>query len=358
MNTLYGMFCPRKKEGDEGTETALLEPEPSATRACFDAAQREIYIKTLVTAVFIFPFVLSSVDIAKRYPVGGVVFGIVANGFIARIAWTFYARHFVELFDNGNELQHIQQHLRTADHQIAEMQPWSMQYKTLVLFAVLLSTLPLGLTKIGLDDNFDLAKTSLRIAYLTAYAVIDAGPHINHLQLQSQAITKFLELSWLTKTWIFILMAGHALSDSADLWNAQGFWFYWVCAALVVEFYLSNVEAVAHQKPHIPEVNLTSMTKLTILFLGAVSMAIFNWYNTFKDSTVPMNSSSKIIFVFLQLVNVLFVTFEAWHHEAEAKEVACNDTNCLGHRPRFYQPPEVSAMYCVVVNANNQDKKV
>lgn len=250
-------FSPRGK-GDSAQEP-LLEQEAPSTSICLDDAQKEMLVKAAVTAVFIFPFVLSSVDISRRYPIAGTVFSVIANAFIARLAWVFYARHFIELFDENAELAHIQQHLVLANGEIASIQSWSMQCKALVLFATLVSTLPLGLTKIGLDDQFDPLWTTLKIAYLTAYAVVEATPHINHLQLQSQAVSKFFEFSCVTKAWIFVLMAGHVLSDSADIWNAKGFWFYWVCAALFVEFYLSNVEAVAHQKPHLPEMSVMSI---------------------------------------------------------------------------------------------------
>lgn len=303
---------------------------------------KEVTIKTTVTFLFTLPFVLSSVDMAKRYPVFGVIFGIIANTFISRIAWSFYARHFIELFDEEHELTHIAEHLVTSQ-KMPEIKHWPVQKKLVIVLLAIGFTLPLGLTKIGFEDNRNPVETALKLAYLLAYAVIDAGPHVNHLQLQQQAISKFLELSWLTKAWIIVLMGGHALGDSADLWNATGFWFYWVCAALPIEFYLANVEAVAHQQPHFPEFNYTSAAKFIILFLGAVSMAMFNWYNTFKDSTLPMSSSSKIIFILLQTVNVFFMTFEAWHHEVEASPehaAGCTDPNgaVLGQGASFYSP--------------------
>ncbi len=361
MTKIYSIF----RRTENGLKETLLPSTIQQSSMCVSSKHQELVVKSMVSAVFILPFVLSSVDMIKRYPIGGVIFSIIANSFIARLAWVFYARHFIEMFDEQEELEHIQSHLRPRSHDISPMRPWSMQHKALVLVGVLTLTLPLGLTKIGLNDKFDPVWTTLKLIYLVAYAAVEAAPHINHLQLQSQAMSKYLELSWMTKLWIVTLMVGHALSDSADIWNAKGFWFYWVCAALFIEFYLSNVEAVAHQQPHIPEVTMISMTKLMILFLGSMSMAIFNWHNTFKDAEISAQNGSKIIFIALQMVNAIFVTFEAWHHEAEAiphgdddntettshaQHATCQaGANCRSHQH--------SMMFCAPVSASVSTKR-
>ncbi|MCD8500248.1 MAG: hypothetical protein LRY43_04395, partial [Gammaproteobacteria bacterium] len=143
---------------------------------------------------------------------------------------------FLELFDD--DLDDIAQHLRlepsrdeeqTLIEARQEISSWAPVTKFFALFVAVGATLPLGLTKIGLDDEMNMSFLVLKLLYLTSYAVVEVAPHINHLQLQPQALSKFFELSWMSKFWVMGLIAGHAFSDSADLWNAKGFWLYWVC---------------------------------------------------------------------------------------------------------------------------------
>lgn len=282
-------------------------------------AVREVGIKLIVASLFALPFVLSSIELAKRYPVTGTIFSVLANPCIFRIGWVLYAPHFLELFRPEDEMEHIASHLQDGVEKAAPIQWWSGRKKLMVQGLILASTLPLGLTKIGLQDNKNTLALSLKMAYLVSYSIIDAGPHINHLQLQQQAIDKFSTLSGSFKAWVVMLMAGHALSDSADLWNTSGYLFYWVCAALAVEFYLSNVEAVAHYHPHFPQLSAVSMAKFSILLAGASSMAFFNWYNTFQDFSLSENDFSKMGFLVLQCVNIFFTTFEAWNHDTESQ---------------------------------------
>lgn len=280
-------------------------------------------VKLLVVAIFTLPFLLSSVKMAKDHPVTGTLFGLFANVFIARLAWVFYARHFLDLFDDN--LQDIRHHLTLQGRSdleeplraLPESNSWAPATKLAALLFAVGATLPLGLTKIGLHQERNTSFLVLKLLYLTSYAVVEVAPHINHLQLQPQALSKFFELSWMSKFWVMGLIAGHAFSDSADLWNAKGFWFYWVCAAFLVECALSNVEAVAHHKPDLPPLTMLSAFKFMLLFFASVSIAGFNWYNTFNEEWPSMNNRSHVLFVVAQLVNIIFLTFEAWNHEEE-----------------------------------------
>ena len=145
-----------------------------------------------------------------------------------------------------------------------------------------------------------------------------------------------------------MLMAGHALSDSADIWNATGFWLPWVLVALGMELYLSNVEAVAHHRPHSPELMTPiSIAKFSVILAGACSIAIFNWYNTFQNLNFSINSNSKIAFLILQSINICFLTFEAWNHEEEShcnhQEVTVPDVE----QPQPDTIPDLNALtYC------------
>ncbi|MCD8542965.1 MAG: hypothetical protein LRY69_06215 [Gammaproteobacteria bacterium] len=247
---------------------------------------------------------------------------------LLRVYPGFFMRDiFLELFDD--DLDDIAQHLRlepsrdeeqTLIEARQEISSWAPVTKFFALFVAVGATLPLGLTKIGLDDEMNMSFLVLKLLYLTSYAVVEVAPHINHLQLQPQALSKFFELSWMSKFWVMGLIAGHAFSDSADLWNAKGFWLYWVCVGFLVECGLSNVEAVAHHKPHLPPLTMASAGKLALLFFASVSIALFNWYNTFNEEWPSMNNRSHVLFVVAQLVNIVFLTFEAWNHEGEEEE--------------------------------------
>jgi hypothetical protein len=303
---------------------ALLGGNPrTSVNASSSGLQAEAFdikknaIKFSVSTAYTLPFILSTIEIANEYPIMGPVFGSLACACIFRIGWVLYAEHFIGLFDSQDELAHLSGHFEIADGQAIEQ--WNVSTKLAVSVLAVAFTFPLGLTKIGYTSTDDSAVNALKICYLILYSIIDASPHVNHLQLQSQAWEKYKTLSLLSKCWVPMLMLGHSLSDSADLWNASGLWMVWVCLAIPAEVYLSNVEAVAHHQPHFPRLTGAGVLKFSALLLGAVSIAIFNWYNTFEaPSSFELAKPSPLLFCMLQLVNILFVTFEAWNHDTES----------------------------------------
>lgn len=286
------------------------------------ASLKEIAIKSAVSLAFLTPFCFTAKKVTDEYSVAGAIPSVIACGCIAYIAWVLYAEHFIGLCNivrrpgAADELSHIAGHLGIDDEDAIPR--WSTLKKSLITAAVVLFTLILGFTKISTVSGNGVELFALLVLWLAIYSLIDAGPHVNHLQLQSQAWGKFLILPWYSKLWVLTLMLGHALNDSADLWNTSGYLFAWVCVAITVEAYLCNVEAVAHYQPHIPELTWANAAKFLVIFLGAVGMAFFNWYNTYQDpSRFELEKPSPLLFCSAQFVNVLFLTFEAWNHADE-----------------------------------------
>lgn len=301
-----------------------------ANALAFFNAHKKDAAKLAVSSVYVLPFILSTMKLADEYPVAGPVFGSIACACIFRIGWVLYAEHFIGLFDpKHHEFKHIKHHLDI--HRDEEVNYWSAPKKLLVTVAAVLCTFILGITKMGYSSS----KSTLAIVgealWLLAYSGIDAAPHVNHLQLQDQAIVKYRSLSLGAQCWVPVLMLGHALSDSADLWNVSQlgskYLLIWVGLALVAEVGLSNVEAVAHHQLHFPELTKASVLKFSLLLLGAVSIAVFNWYNTFKSfKNVESTKLERLAFILLQAINVIFVTFEAWHHDDESHDHQCGSS--------------------------------
>lgn len=312
------------------------EDNPLHQDAMYCSISKQSAVKFSISAVFTLPFLLSTIELAEQYPAVGMAVGIIGLPCIFRIGWVLYAEHFIGLCDPAHELAHISNHLVTREGYELQVDQWSVQKKLGVSALAVAMTLPLGLTKIGLASKSEPWTMTWKIAYLVLYSVIDAAPHVNHLQLQKPAINKFGELPLLTKLWVPMLMIGHALSDSADLWNASGFWLYWIaCASIPTEIYLSNVEAVAHHNPHFPQVTVKSAAKFASLFIGACTIAIFNWYNTFKNFSLTSGDiGSKIAFIILQFINLLFITFETWHHDGASHSHGNHHSHgSHGHNP-------------------------
>jgi len=290
----------------------------------------QTFVKFCIAGMYTTPFALTYAGMYKTYSVPALVLGAIGNCCIFRIGLVLYARHFMELLDPDHSLKHIAEHLKNPEEDI-EIFQWPRSRKLAVTTLTCGATFASGLTKTGLNTRSNPLKQPVSLILLFLLSFIDAAPHVNHLQLQSAALKKLQSLSWLKTFWVATLAIGHALTDSADLFNAKGFWFAWIIASMITEIYLSNVEAIAHHELHFPKLTLTSAVKFLALLVGATSIAYFNWYNTFEKPVMIPENLKESVFVFLQAINMIFVTFEAWHHEDEAHTHRDPDHASNGH---------------------------
>ena len=266
---------------------------------------------------------------------------------ILTIGYHLYGKHTYSMMTQ-QDIEELTGHVKTLSDQYEinpQPSPMTHSQKIAALFFITVMTLPLGWTKSA--SLGEVMGIPCRLIWLLLYSLIDAGPHINHLQFWKQACAVFSNhFTPLQRCGVILLMFGHAAEDMIDLANTESTLFniannsftLWLIMGILSEFFSAGIESVIHsEETHDHHDSLTCSNKVlraTIIF-GQIATSVYNTLATLHENPTAYHNEYKDFLFIASLMGYAFIARETIHHlEHEHENYDSGHTEAC-HQTRF-----------------------
>ncbi len=340
------------------------------TDRAFVNKKHEMLIQSVIAVIYTFPFAMNAFELHQtmddsHLPHPLIIVLQILNGLapisILSIGYHLYGKHTYAVL-SGEDIRALESHMQPIKTHLESNQnqstsesfnlstsllkdteqgstnksegssirqpPFTRFQKGLLLLVLTAVTFPLGWTKSYALSN--VLGQAARIPWLGVYSLIDAAPHINHLdyyQDANQLVTERLnQQAYLKIVSVLLLMIGHAAEDMIDFDNTQQtllnlsptVFKCWLGLGIAAEMLSAYVESVVHSEDaHAHHHNASTCATLTprvIIVLGQMATAAYNLITTLDEHPEAMQSPQMLPFILLSFLGYAFIGWETIHH--------------------------------------------